>query len=476
MINRLTQLHEYGPLVAAAQTPLGKLGLWICGITLLTWHGAGSLMMMALSLVMLFPGQRRVWLSLAALGLVIEGILDRQGVAPAMSIQILETLTAVQWGHLFIGVTSVVLVLYTLFLIATHFDRLPSVVRRYPLVIMHGGIWVGLFLSPLAWLGILAQSPFLAWRISYLLTLASHGKVAGTRFHDHLFYLIPVWGGTSTPYGKGLDYLSKHEAHEPEQFARSQLAGIKLLILAILWNLALGLINTFCFDGHVIQSTGLPQGWALGLPSLTEMMRPDVSYTAVMAWEVIYLDLIRSTLALAVTGHVIIGCLRLLGFKVFRNTYKPLLSESIVEFWNRYYYYFKEVLVEFFFYPTYLRCRWAGPRLRLFLAVYAAAFAGNMYFHLLASPQAIIQGDWVLIWANWGPRLVYCFLLAFGIWVSMLRQQKQRASVSKASVPVRLRRIAGVLTFFAVIRIWSVRSPDIGFLDRFKFLVSLLNF
>jgi len=25
---------------------------------------------------------------------------------------------------------------------------------------------------------------------------------------------------------------------------------------------------------------------------------------------------------------------------MFRNTYKPLLAESIVEFWNRYYYYF----------------------------------------------------------------------------------------------------------------------------------------
>jgi hypothetical protein len=42
-------------------------------------------------------------------------------------------------------------------------------------------------------------------------------------------------------------------------------------------------------------------------------------------------------------GHMIIGTLRLFGFNVFRNTYKPLLSESILEFWNRYYYYFKEL-------------------------------------------------------------------------------------------------------------------------------------
>ena len=45
---------------------------------------------------------------------------------------------------------------------------------------------------------------------------------------------------------------------------------------------------------------------------------------------------------------MIVGYLRLCGFNVFRNTYKPLLAETMVEFWNRYYYYFKELLVNFF--------------------------------------------------------------------------------------------------------------------------------
>ncbi|MEF8725082.1 hypothetical protein [Candidatus Accumulibacter phosphatis] len=40
---------------------------------------------------------------------------------------------------------------------------------------------------------------------------------------------------------------------------------------------------------------------------------------------------------------MIIGTLRLFGFNVFRNTYKPLPPESILEFWNRYYYYLKEL-------------------------------------------------------------------------------------------------------------------------------------
>ena len=102
---------------------------------------------------------------------------------------------------------------------------------------------------------------------------------------------------------------------------------------------------------------------------------------------------------------MIVGCIRLLGFNVFRNTYKPLLAESIVEFWNRYYYYFKELLVEFFFYPTYLRSSWARPGIRMFLAVFAAAFIGNMYYHVLGSPETVLSFDLAGFLEAMGPKL-----------------------------------------------------------------------
>ena len=58
-------------------------------------------------------------------------------------------------------------------------------------------------------------------------------------------------------------------------------------------------------------------------------------------------------------------------------------SATLVEFWNRYYYYFKELLVRFFFMPVFMQLGgklrdW--PRLRLFVAVFAAAFVGNIYY------------------------------------------------------------------------------------------------
>ncbi len=61
----------------------------------------------------------------------------------------------------------------------------------------------------------------------------------------------------------------------------------------------------------------------------------------------------------------------------------------MVEFWNRYYYYFKEIMVEFFFYPTFIGWFRKWPRLRLFAAVYMAAFVGNMYYHLIGKEEKL---------------------------------------------------------------------------------------
>jgi hypothetical protein len=465
MIFRLAQFHEHEELLRAAQTRWGAAVLWCAAVGLLVWHDSNLWMLAALTLVMLYPASKRLFLSLAAVGMIVEGALKRTHLGATGMTDLFP------WLLLMGRVAMVLGLLYLAYLAALRFKQWPALIRRYPLLTLHGGIWLGLMLTP--WLGVFGRLPFLAWRLSYLVALARRDKAAGTRFHDHLFYLMPVFGGTSTPYGKGLDFLSRHEARDPDAFARSQLAGIKLLVLATLWIYLLDVMDVLVFGQASQRLPAQFESWSLGLPRLVELLQAGVGPTWYQGWAVLYLELIRATLALAALGHVIIGSLRLLGFNVFRNTYKPLLAESILEFWNRYYYYFKELLVDFFFYPTYLKLRSASPRLRLFLAVFAAAFLGNMYYHVLTQPEPVIVLDVALLWATWGPRLVYCFLLAFGIWVSMLREQQKRRVGAGATLPVRLRRIAGVWTFYAVIEIWSTQSPEAGFLERAAFLASL---
>lgn len=185
----------------------------------------------------------------------------------------------------------------------------------------------------------------------------------------------------------------------------------------------------------------------------------------------------RRVLSLAANGHRIIGILRLFGFNVFRNTYKPLLAESVLEFWNRYYYYFKELLVAFFFMPTFtglgarLR-RW--PQLRLFAAVFAAAFVGNMYYHLLKLETVLLPGGVLDAIYGLRSRFFYCLLLAIGLYVSMARQQKRGGQPQSAERVARIRRIFGVWTFFGLISIWNVKSSA-SFSTRVEFFLGLVG-
>ena len=355
--------------------------------------------------------------------------------------------------------------------VARRFASLPMFVRRRPQICLHAMFWVVLVIAwfghlPDGWFrtlifGCVLALPFLMWRVGYMLYTAQRGKIGGTKFTDHFFYLFPYWGGSDTPYGKGFDYLAANEARDEVALAKSQLAGLKCFILAGLWA-----ATKLCLAKTVFVDGGVPHvDLAFSDPSL---------YPVWLRWLAIYLELVWAVLSVAVTGHLIIGWLRLFGFYVFRSTYKPLLAESVIEFWNRYYYYFKELLVIFFFYPIFTRHFKGSPRLRILAAVFAAAFVGNMYYHWIRLDTEMATGDFPAMWAILSPRLFYCFLLAAGISVSMLREQQR---VKTKANPGRARRaiaIFGVWTFFAIIHIWALKASAL-FLVRTKLFFSLLG-
>jgi hypothetical protein len=102
-----------------------------------------------------------------------------------------------------------------------------------------------------------------------------------------------------------------------------------------------------------------------------------------------------------------------------------------------------------------------------------------MYYHLLQAKDPLIGGDAAKLWQLLGARLIYCFLLAAGIACSMLRQQRLRGQSVSLSRPqagiYRLRRIAGVWTFFALINFWNVTSVA-SILDRGKLFIAIFGF
>lgn len=423
------------------------------------------------------PGRRRLLLALAAVVVGIVTIIGTMGRHPALP------LPRDAWGLMLVVVAMLALLAWV-YRAAAGFARLPAPVRRHPQWALHATYWLmlsALWFTPTdqgLWravlLGVAVLFPLVLWRLAYLVLAGQHGRIAGTTWRDHVMYLWPAWGGTDTPYGKGLAYLSQCEARTTEALVRSQLAGIRLLLLAVLWRLVLTAFNALV-HGDANWLGNLLGGWTVGVPELQDMLQADPTPARFSAWISIYANLMTDVLRLAVKGHLIIGFLRLYGFNVFRNTYKPLLAESVVEFWNRYYYYFKELLVTFFFMPTFTgpakRLRhW--PRLRLLMAVFAAAFVGNVYYHVIKESDALAQGRlWEVLVAQ-APRMFYCLLLALGIFVSMLREQDRRGAAASVGPARRVWRIAGVWTFFSLISIWNT-GGGASFEARLRFFLGL---
>lgn len=440
-ISRLMQFHENPAVIAWWRTRMGRALGWLT------------------------PSRRRAILAAAAVCIGIINPLvvlgSKKGLLPADVLGVAFVIIAL-FG-----------ILYLTYRAASRFAALPAVVRRHPQLTLHLFYWsllavlwntaptTGLWRVVL--LGVAMVFPLVIWRCNYLLLSGQLGKMAGTRFTDHLIYLWPAYGGTNSPIAMGYGHLSRNEAKTEEELAKSQLAGIKLILLGLLWGISL-----YAFQGLVYGDR---------IPTLGQLVKQGGDAPLGAAWASIYCELVKQVLRLASGGHIAIGILRLFGFNAFRNTYKPLLAESVMEFWNRYYYYFKELLANFFFLPTFTGLgkklkNW--PQLRLFFAVFAAAFIGNMYYHVLEKTAMLVCGDVFEVLYDFRSRIFYCLLLAVGIYVSMLRQQHLGGHPRPPGIHRRLLRMAGVWTFFGLIFIWDVKSRA-SFSIRTDFFLGLFG-
>ncbi len=173
----------------------------------------------------------------------------------------------------------------------------------------------------------------------------------------------------------------------------------------------------------------------------------------------------------AIFGHRVIACCRIAGFNALRNTYRPLSSVTVVEFFNRYYFYFKELLVDFFFYPTFFACFKSHRRLRLVMAIFAAACFGNAYYHFVR--------DWVFIemfglWpalVSYQTQLFYCVALATGLSISQLRKRKPRAGFLRARVLPSI----SVALFFMLLDVFGSSQRNYPLVEHFRFFGHLFR-
>ena len=316
--------------------------------------------------------------------------------------------------------------------------------------------------------------------------------------HLQLGQYLPFWEPTLIPFPKGSGYLKKIESKTSKDFAICQIKGLKLLLWALWLKLFFGLIYIFVygytellsgrvqikrelhvlrlyFDGNYLTDLlSLPYSAALPhYETAFQLAVRGIPLPWYTNWLALIIDFLCILLYVAFTTHIIIAVIRMCGFKALRNTYRPFASKTIAEFWNRYFYYFKELLVEFFFYPAFFSLFKKRPQLRMYTATMAAAFFGNFLFHFMRDIWFVVELGFFRALTAFHTYFVFTFILGnvifFSQWLSKDGHQREVGLVSRILAPVRVLGFYCILTVFV-----DFRRENIS--DNIAFLLSLLPF
>jgi len=299
------------------------------------------------------------------------------------------------------------------------------------------------------------------WFLGYALSDVASPQRAPAVMALGVFH--PFWGSSTTPIGKGWSHLRRVEAKDAHELAITQLKGVKLLA----WSLVLRVLYA-AFNYATSQ--------VIAVPAIDQTLAAQIA-GAPFPWYLCWLSLVCSflgnLLTAAIWGHAIVACARFAGFRLLRNTYRPLESRTIAEFWNRYIFYFKELLVDFFFYPTFIRCFRKHPRLRLFFATFMAACVGNVIWHFMRDIRIVLDVGLLRAVIGFQTFAFYAAVLAIGIWMSQLRPR--RGIAAAGWFRGRILPVARVLLFFCILQVFADESVTYSLPQHFALLFHLFG-
>jgi hypothetical protein len=468
-------------LVTFTQTSLGKIILLILFAAILfnihifpfAWCVTA---MIAISLITFFPQYRRWWLILGTLialeqHLLIQSQLDWRWIRAQYLLYVLHNnyanyLTAEQIKLIYIGFILLLSEIFMFFMrrhptsfYARHPITITSIIL-YTLILIASYATLSKFHFILLWAFISVYNHLFLF-VGYTLiesTILKHRDY----LLDYARYL-PVWGFTLLPYGKGSIYLRQVESNTSDAFAVTQLKALKLIFWAFLLSLFLNGVYKMDVYYHIPRLKQIIIAYSQG-----------AHYSVGWAWICLTNRFCLLLLELTVWGHVVVSLCRMCGFRILRNTYRPLQSVTLMEFWGRYNYYFKEVVCDFFYYPAYFRFFKTMPRMRVLFATLSAATFGNIFFHSLVLTPVIMQYGLTNAIKGFSGFMLYAVVLGFGVGFSQLLTLSNPAR-QMGFFRRYLFSPLFVIGFFMILSIFSERYQSVSLIYNFKFLASLFN-
>ena len=296
------------------------------------------------------------------------------------------------------------------------------------------------------------------WNIAFALRDASSKQASPAWFQLATFH--PYFGGSVIPLGLGAAHLRQRQVHDARALARCQLKGIKLLLAC--W-LAKGFLTALV---SLREWAGLPEFFLL----LHQHLEGRATYPRTLCWLSLLETFPEGMLKGFVLGNLFIGAARMGGFQLLQQVYQPWAARSIADYWNRVSYYYKETVLQLFFYPCYLRYFKGWPRLRQAFAIFMAAGVGNLLFHFrLLVPQLLHLGVLETL-RGMASYLCYCVILCAGLYFSQLQSARQRAPLSWRQ---RVKSMAVIFLVSSLVGVFDELYSPQGPWKRCRFLAYL---
>jgi len=275
--------------------------------------------------------------------------------------------------------------------------------------------------------------------------------------------LRPYWSPAYLPFGKGASFLRKHLSTTPQEIAVTQLKAIKLLVWA---NLLFGLLAVlgWLFDAR------------MAVPDVDAAINAFLAgrpYPRLMGWAAIVLAVARYALQVAAWAHLFIGIARLAGYRLPRGSWRPLQARTLMDYFNRFHYYFKELLVDLFFMPTFFRLFKRHPHLRMFFATFMAAGVGNALWHFTRNIDEVAINGLGSALTSYTSYLFYAAVLAAGVGMSQVRAN---LGLRPATTPLaRAASFLFVWSFVIGIHVFGDGSRIHTLTERLRFMAALLG-
>ncbi len=237
------------------------------------------------------------------------------------------------------------------------------------------------------------------WFLAYYLTDKGSGK---SSLLNSILSIEPIWifnFHRVHAIPRGSVELVASEQKNIIALSKCQISGIKLALVSMFFKLVAQLLEMFLFhsqgSGVIFSDIHIP---SLNLvnPSLIGLSKYNqLDISSLQLWLVVLVrPMIYFLFEPMGNAGLLVAFLRLLGFKINRNFYKPFAANTFSNFLHRIYFYYSSILIHFFYLPIFFYLSEVfkfRSKLKIFLSTFLTISLGGFIMSYFRNNMLFIE-------------------------------------------------------------------------------------